>query len=372
MRLRDQQHLVDAAREGVKNLVRNCAEVEPGEMVVLVNDSTRTTKAVSDLIEATVEAMGARTEVLWVEPAEPTAGPQQLRSARFTLETEQVATLLKADRVIANADDETLVRYLADADKNPVLATHRSKSVEDLASAPARYPWGIAQALFNLMENEVFQVGRAWRVTSPSGTDLKGVVADRTLRAVFVEDQQRSRNLGRTFSFGTYLPVASMEAEGVLVVEWMEGRALKVVHDPPYLEIQANKITNIGGGLEQPQWLDEYYGATERLLQRFGDNALVVDSWHGGTHPWASSWAGGTRHLHFHMGRTTGADGDFVFAGVKDLTLEVDGQAVIRNGRPALFDHPKVQAAAEQYGMDGWKDPWPRSDRWLVRQLFPG
>lgn len=359
------QHSVAWAREGIRNLVNDCAEVQAGEMVVLVNDPALIEKGVGTLIEEAVQARGARSAAIWVEPQAPDAASGQSRGGRFSLAAGEVEMLLKADKVIAHADPDTLARYLADADKQPTVVTNRAGTLEDMASATARYPWGVVRVIYDLMNHELFSVGSIWRITSSGRTDLSGVVAEKTLRSIFFEDEVHANNRGRSFTnAAAYLPVASTEAEGTIDVEWLGGRAeLHPAHDPPCLEIKQNKISSIGGGLQERQWVDEYWAATESLVQRFGDKALVVDSWHSGAHPWSSSWAGGTRHLHFHMGRTSGKLGDFVFVGIKDYTLTVDGQAIVKDGRLAILDHPKVKSAAERYDVEDWREAWPRSNR---------
>src|SRR5262249_21263910 len=152
-----------------------------------------------------------------------------------------------------------------------------------------------------------------WRITAASGTDLRGTVGPVAIRARYFDDEVRA-NRGRTFNTGAYLPIASEDSSGSVVVDWMDGGALKAAHDPPVLDIRDNKLNSIGGGLQNSQWVDEYWTETEKLVDRFGDNGLIVDSWHGGINPWAANWNGGPRHLHFHMGRTTGQRGDFVYA----------------------------------------------------------
>src|SRR5262249_1589146 len=147
---------------------------------------------------------------------------------------------------------------------------------------------------------------------------------------------------------GAYLPIASEDSSGTVVVDWMDGGALKAAHDPPVLDIRDNKLSSIGGGLQNRQWVDEYWTETDKLADRFGANGLIGESRHGGINPWAANWNGGPRHLHFHMGRTTGQRGDFVYADNADFTLTVDGKPVFENGRLAILDHPKIAALAEQ------------------------
>jgi len=353
-------------REGVRNLVENCAEVEASETIVLVNDGTRIDTAMSATIEEAIQRRHAKSAVLWVEPLE---GEQRYLSARrrpFTLSPKQAKTLCGADRVIVHADAEHLIPYLADASKKPLIVQNRSATAESLAASESRYPWGIADAIHEVLNHDIFLEGARWRITAPNGTDIHGAVPEPTLRASYFEDEVGGTGVDRSFHSSAYLPVGSADAEGIIVVEWMDGTKLNAAHDPAYLEIGGNRMKGIAGGLQDPKWLDDFWSATQDLVERFGDQALVIDSWHSGTHPQTTSWAGGTRHLHFHLGRTTGKVGDFVWAGIKYFTLTVNDQPVSINGRLAILDHPKVRAAAERYNYQGWREAWPASNHWQV------
>ncbi len=352
-----QAQQIDLAGEGIANLVNNCAEVSAGENVVLLNDPARIDKEVSALIEQAVRQRGASCTVLWTEST--AGGPAS------SLPRDQLSEIRAAGKLIAHASPELWTQELAENESGPLLVTNRSGTVAYFASPAARYHWGLLQLVYDLLENELFRPGASWRITSPSGTDLKGTVGDVAVRARYFDDEVRAGR-GRTFATGAYLPIASADAAGSIVVDWLDGGALKPAHDPPHLEIRANKVARIGGGLQNKQWVEEYWTATEKLVDRFGNAALEVDSWHGGVNPWSSGWTGGTRHLHYHMGRTTGQRGDFVYADNPDFSLTVDDQPVFLNGRLAILDYPKIRARAERDGVEEWKEPLPASSSWAI------
>jgi hypothetical protein len=348
--------LLELAKEGARNLVENCAEVQTGELVVLVNDQRQVDRTVSTLLEEAVRARRASSAVLWVEPEglDPRGG----RARGVSLSAEQIASLLKADKVIASIGGAPLGRYLADSNKRPLLVNNGFYTLEDLASGHARYHWGIVQAIYDVMDHDVFPVGSHWRITSPAGTDLRGAVDTKSARASYVDEMRQERV--RNFFSGAYMPVASQEAEGVIVVEWVAMSALEPAYDPPHVVVQHNKIAGVEGGSHIKKWVKEYHEAFEGLVKRFGDNALLLDSWHGGAHPKAVNipgmvGTGGTRHMHFHMGRTTGKTGDYQGGQIKYFTMEVDGKKIYDTGRLALLDHPKITAAAERCGLENWR-----------------
>ena len=364
--VRTPEDLASLVRAGVQNLVENCSEVMAGEAIVLVNDATRIDADMSALIEEAVKNKGARTTTIWVEPQDGEARYMATRRRPFTLSPEQAATLLSADRIITHADAESLIPYLAGAAKKPLVVSNRSSTAQSMSTAESRYPWGIVDAIHQTLNTDIFPEGARWHITAPGGTDIHGVVSEKTLRASYFEDEVGGTGVDRSFHSPAYLPVGSTDAEGLIVVEWMDGTKLNAAHDPAYLEIAGNRIKGIAGGLQETRWLDEFWAATESIIERFGDQGLVIDSWHSGTHPQTTSWAGGTRHLHFHVGRTSGRVGDFVWAGIKYFSLSVDDQPVSANGRLAILDHPRVRSAAERYGFEDWRERWPRANHWPV------
>src|SRR5439155_9339685 len=125
--------VLQLAREGVSNLVKNCAEVRSGEIVALVNDPAWINKEISGLIEAAVERQGAKTLVIWVEASGEGAGdPEGLTS-------EQRTNIRDANKIIAHADATALAAELDEAGRDALLVSNRNGKMEFFASAAARY-----------------------------------------------------------------------------------------------------------------------------------------------------------------------------------------------------------------------------------------
>src|SRR5262245_9347730 len=127
MKWDDRATIVELAREGIANLVNNCAEVEAGELVILLNDPARIDKETSSLIEEAVRAKGGTARVIWTD------GPP-----------EAAVSLGEADKIIAHADTEKLP-----AEIGGLLVTNRSGKVEYFSTAAARYHWGILQVIYD-------------------------------------------------------------------------------------------------------------------------------------------------------------------------------------------------------------------------------
>jgi hypothetical protein len=341
--------LVDLAKQGIQNLIANCAKVDRGEKVVLLSDQSTVEPGAATLVKDAIEERRARADIIW---ADATA-----RSARSGLTTgiqpllgEQVEMLLSADKVISSISAELLLKQLRPGVRPPLVIVNLFHTLEDLASEHARFPWDLARAIYEVMEHETFPVGSQWKITSPSGTELVGTVGDASSRARYL-DERRSEHI-RCFYSHAYVPVASAHAEGTLVVDYTGGAMREPAYDPPHLFIERNKIAHIKGGRHRRKWVDEYRSALERQVERFGESALILDSWHGGANPAAVpipefTGTASPKVMHFHVGRTTGRSGDYASANIGLFTLEVDGRRIIEAGRLLILDQLKTKEAVD-------------------------
>jgi len=332
--------LTHNARQGVINLVTNCTEVQLGEWVVIANEVDRVEPALAALIAEVVEEQGGRPETLWIAVADGALSPAP----------EQVQTMLAADKVLASTRDLTFFRRLLNDGRHSLLVGNLFQDRAGLASEHARYPWGLARAMYAHVEQR-FGVGARWQLTSPSGTDLTGLVGDHSVRASYLEDERPDRS--RSFHSGAYTPIASTEAEGQLVSQFTGGPARIPCEDPPVLAIEGNRIASIEGGRDDPRWVEQYRRDLDAKTQRFGERASVVDSFHGGAHPSAEFVRsilgnGCPLYMHFHLGRTTGKPGDYLAAELSEYTLEVDGKVLFDRGQLAILDDPEIQATVHR------------------------
>jgi len=348
--------LLELAKQGVCNLVHNCAAVAAGDKVVLVNELGKVQNEFVTLISETVNEEGALCNLIWIEAS--ASDPYTGQPRELSLSATETEAIFSADKVITSVREDLFSKYLPHKGKVPLLISNLFCTIEDASSEHARYHWGMARAIYDLIEKEILQVGRKWRINTPSGTDLSGIIDDASSRASYL-DEQRSE-FRRAFHSGAYCPAASGEAEGVIVCEYTGGATRSPCYDPPMIFVKKNKITGIEGGRHLRRWVELYRNDLDQKVKRFGERARIVDSWHGGANPGAECIPGiigngGTRMMHFHLGRTTGKSGDYIAAEISNYTLEVNGKKIYENGKLSVLDHPKIKSAAERHHLEGWK-----------------
>ena len=336
--------------EGVRNLVANCAEIQRGEKVLIVNEQGAMDPDVVSLIAEDVRGAGASPQVIWAEP--PGRGnpvPDELLQA-----------IASSDKVIDSLGigDKALEAHLG---PNPhVVVIHSMFRTKDhFASEHARYHWGMANAIYHRFEKELFAAGRRWQFTARAGTDISGVIGAVSERARQLEDDRSP--FSRSFNSPAYIPVASNSCEGRAVIEYTGGFRRIPIDHPPTLVIEGNVIRRVEGPPEGKRWVDEYAKILDERQERMAiPDANRVDSWHGGLHPIAEL-EGGDRGLignastsmaHFHVG----PDGAHIQAQWGNLTMELDGETVIEGGKyhPG-FDDPKLREAAQRFGLAYWR-----------------
>lgn len=232
----------------------------------------------------------------------------------------------------------------------PTLISNLFCTLDDIASGHARYHWGAARAIYEFVENELLQVGRRWTITTPSGTNVSGIIGVKSQRASYLDERQADYR--RTFHSGAYCPAASESAEGIIVCEYTGGSARRPCYNPPVISIENNRVVSIEAGRNSRFWVDQYKDGLDEKVQRFGEKARTVDSWHGGANPAAECIPGllgygGTRMMHFHLGRTAGRSGDYLAAEISHHNLKLDGHKIYENGKLVILNHPKVKSALE-------------------------
>lgn len=341
--------------DGVNNLVQNCAEVQRGEKVLIINEQGAMDAAVADLIAERVRAAGASPEMVWADA--PEGGPPGMGGD--SIPDELLRAITAADKIIANYPlrDRALEPRLGPNPK--VLVVHSMfRTEEHFASEHARYHWGMANAIYERFEKELFAEGRRFRLAGTGGTDVSGVIGPVSARAQQLEDERAS--FSRSFNRPAFIPVASLGCEGQAVIEYTGGFRRVPIDHPPTLVIEGNKITRVEGPPEAKRWVEEYAKVLDERLEQVGPEAGKVDSWHGGLHPTAECTPGprglignaSTNMMHFHVG----PDGAHMQAQWGRAILELDGEKVIENGKyVAGWDDPKLRETAQRFGLNHWK-----------------
>jgi hypothetical protein len=321
------------AREGTRNLVANVARVQKGQRVLILAEYGKVESPLVDLIADEVKTAGAEYHVLWAEP---------LTMATTEVPPVLMAAISAADMVIytvpaARGDGSvSIVERFLDRTEPPHQVINNFTTVEAMGSDHARMPFGVVSAIYDLFE-ETCALGKPWRITTPTGTDIHGTIG--------IADERRLAGLEfpyrSIFPHRVHRPIGSDDAEGVIVVEACSGPPLEI-NDPPSAIVEGNQIVRVEGGPDAAV----YQEALDESRRKWGDGAYTLDSWHGGLHPYAPdvpglAGQGCVGRMHFHVGKTQVRVG----ADLRNYSLEVDGKLLIDQGRLVMLDDPEVKRA---------------------------
>lgn len=323
----------ELARKGVHNLVENVAQVQRGQRVLILSQYGKVERDVAELIADAVKSAGAEYHVMWAEPLDmqTTEVPPVLMGAMRA--ADEVIYTVPAARGDGSV---SLVERFLDRTEPPRQVINNFCTLEQMASEHARFPWGVASAIYDLFE-ETCALGKPWRITTPTGTDIHGTIG--------IADERRLAGLDFPyrviFPHRVHRPIGSDDAEGVIVVEACSGPPLDI-QQPPSAFVQGNAIVRVEGGPDAAI----YQEALDTSRKRWGDGAYTLDSWHGGLHPYAPdvpglAGQGCVARMHFHVGKTQVRVG----ADLRNYSLEVDGKLLIDQGRLTMLDYPEVRKA---------------------------
>jgi hypothetical protein len=337
---------VNAALEaGAANCVIDCAGAGRDTRLFVVSETGAVDETVADAIAAAGRDAGATVETLWIEPI-PKATPDAIPEAAL-------AAYREGDIVVSHIPSltrEALHPHFPGETR--VRVPNRARSAALLGSDWARFPYSVQRAIAELLE-EKMAPGRAWRITSPAGTDLRGVFAGtggEVGAAFFVAGEQgRAR---KNFPGGVHDPRACAALDGVIIVEYMD-HVDQAEDDPPLrVEVKDCRITDITGGAEDGKLRDAITASDG-----------WIDSWHAGVNPRTESpverqdngrsWFGYSHCspaiMHYHLGRSHETTNLASF----HHSLSVDGEILYQDGAlgPAILDNAAVATAIKAAGI---------------------
>ncbi|MDJ0763915.1 MAG: aminopeptidase [Myxococcota bacterium] len=163
---------MSAIASGARQAVRNCVNVQPGEMVVIVTDLE--TKYLADAVEKEVLDAGAKTNMFIMEDfgerpedgTNPLPFPEEIGSA---LAQAQVSFYMAQGK--AGELPSFRVPMLKVAEKNNLRHAHMPNFVEEMMSQGMASDYAEIQALSKKVYDIVSQA-KEIRITTPAGTDF--------------------------------------------------------------------------------------------------------------------------------------------------------------------------------------------------------
>jgi hypothetical protein len=330
---------------GVENCVVDCGGVERGQTVYVVSEEGAVDKQVADAVAERARDRGGRVEMV--------RGPKIPKEHAEDIPSQVLNAYAKADVLFSHYPSlkrEALQPHFPGEAR--VRVPNRARTVTLMASAWAAFPYSVQRAAACTVD-ALSSPGKSWRITSPSGTDVRGSFGSRestVAQAYFVEeDGGRAR---RNFPGGVHSPVMAIAMEGIIVADHIAGFKQMNRANPLTLELKEGRLVSIKGGDDD--------GAMIAALSRTDG---FIDSWHAGVNPmtivpiaraenpteWYSYSHCSPMIVHFHVGRSNAP----IDVACFNHTTMIDGDRIYEDGRLLIWDRPEVAAAIKARNVPG-------------------
>jgi hypothetical protein len=356
----------------INDLLDACAEIKPGQQVLIVAASDGLTGGYNLVDEATiawiqgaVQQRRAYPSVLWVDVAS--------RVHEWRVPPIVKAALGAADVIINHVFDlpfEELYEFRdVVAEKHVVMVRNMATTVSLLASDWAQTPYELVSAI-RIRTAQIFSEGLPWILTHPNGTNLTGKISPPIPPGRRYADR-RTEGFYRPFPEGVFSPINLLETGGTLVFDKTSPWWARYIGVPCHFEhpvrltVKKNRIQDFAGGSEAKAMEQFIAGMAERV----GETMYDAFALHGGVHPQAKiaphqcpndSYRDFIEHhhssnLHLHLGmvppqhRTKYPYFVHVTGDLQGATLRVGERIVYEDGRLKTLDFEEIKSIAAHY-----------------------
>ena len=365
----------------VNDLVDNCAQVQPGQQVLIVAHPEGLHGGINLVdheavawIQAAVQQRGADAYVLWGDvPIRPTVlwGDGADPGKGWKVPPIIAEAIKASDILITHSVDLTFEEELAEV--HQLLEPRQVPLVRNMATTASLLTsnWGLTPyelvSEIRIQAAALIQPGLRWVMTDVNGSHLEGTVKGPAGGDHYAH--YRTVGLYRPFPEGVFPSISSDDAAGEAVIEeigviWARHIGLPTpFRTPVHVTVKGGQIQAFEGG-EEAKTLTEFYKFMTKYL---GEDATEVRGFHGGVHPSAriepwqcpnESYRDFIEHhhwssFHFHMGNSRRVPGFpylmHVSGEMRGGSLQVGDNFVYKDGRLTSANHPKVRAIAERY-----------------------
>lgn len=345
---------LNRALEGARNLLLNCAGVQPGDSLLILHEDPSLgwyDHETPMLVARVARDLGASVEL------RQTGGPEN----RFLDEAVDKGDLIEGDCdcciFFARIGDQ--LRFAqAPAGRKHVMCY--AASIDALASDYGRVEYQAMADLKTAIDTLLLKAGSI-TISCPLGSDLRGDMRDHATGAPGEVTVLR-------FPVGVHVPIDARSFSGeVRLARYLTPTGSRV-YDPPWISIDepvtavvesGHVIRFVGDGRD----IDRVERQYRQVAQEFSIEPDVVHSWHAGIHPgchfaglaaddpdrWSNTVFTNPRFVHFH---TCGNDapGEICWM-VLDPTICIDGIALWEDGKLQLEQFAETRLCLER---------WPR------------
>jgi hypothetical protein len=334
--------------EGVRNLVTNCARIQPGESVLIVHENPH----LGWYDEIVPKAVADEIRLIDIEPDFFAVGAP---ASGFDAELSEAVSRYDITLFFARIGDQN--RFAAPLPgKRAVMCYARDATM--LGSLYGRSSQHAFYALKKAI-NEILFGAELIEISCPLGTKISGPPPSNT--ALENEDVSIHR-----FPLGVPQPMESSHFSGrVSLMHYLTPTGSKV-YAPPNLRldetihavVEQGRIIYFEGNTKLVKRVQNHY---QKVSDQFGIDADAVHSWHAGIHPacsysgqaaqdpdrWSNTVFTNPRVLHFH---TCGsyAPGEICWI-VLDHTVSVDNTKLWDNGRLRLESFAQTRKCLDEW-----------------------
>lgn len=351
-----QQRLL-LAREGARNLLVNCAGIQPGDKLLIIGedgDEAYYDKSVCDLIAEAALGLGAQAEVLI---APDTNGPEDFPDSVSNAMQRASSTIF-----VARLGDQLRFCSLPGQGRKAMCCL---PDIDYLADPFARNHYDILRRVNAAMESAIERAG-TYRITCPRGTDVTASLGP-------VSDAAATDNRMTPFSVDLFpvmifAPLTCTGMSGRLAMShWLTTSSTRKYPDPVLkldttvtAHIERGRITRFEGDAAEVGRTRDHF---ERIGRLVGGDPMAVNSWHTGINPrtfykerpednverWGDMVYGSPRFTHFHA---CGSDPGDISIMLLDATISFDGEEYWKDGRFVFLDRPEIAGILSEFQTD--------------------
>ena len=343
------------ARQGALNLLQNCVEVRPGQVLLLIEEDRHIAYfdgLTADIIAQEARDLGATVLTLSTPRVD---GPNEVPEA-LTAAMPHVDHTVFLNRI----GDQMRFRSLpGDGTKTMVYTL----DMDTLASRAANYDHNLMVRMVNLF-NDALNGRSRWHVTCPAGTDVQG-----DMPAPLPHSTPASGGFAvRLFPMSVHKPIPADTMHGKIVLErWVTGTnthayspEVHYLNSPITVHVENGRAIGFDGNTDD---VAAFRAHGKMVADKFGLDETMIHSWHSGLNPgtgyfasakddpvrWNGMIFGSPRHLHFHT------CGDYppgeINWHVIDPTVRFDDEVFLNDGEVSFFHTDAAQALLREFGL---------------------
>lgn len=340
-------HSIEKIEAGARNLLLNCAEVEPGQSILLVGEQSESAyfdPALCDDLAQVARKLGVESRVILAEPvADARQFPQSISDA-----------MLAVDKTIFFSRLGDQVRFLETPGNSKKIMCY-TLTRKHLGSPFASVSFKTMKKIHDLLTRKIIG-SKNYRIESSDGTRLDSEI---------IHDPQSAKPAVTEFTLELFPvmifpPVNFCNLNGqILLRDFLLSSSTReysdsvlILNSPVMARIENSRFVDFEGDTREIEKVKQQF---ERAAKITGGDAYALNSWHTGINPytffdgdpyadlelWGTVTYGSPRYTHIHA---AGNDPGDISIQLFDASISFDDELFWDKGKFVFLDRPEVQS----------------------------